>query len=77
VYPAGVGSDAAEKAGPGRSTDGLLAIRSLEEQSPPGQAVDIRRDNVLDSIAAQLRSQVVYGDKQDVHPALPQSAESH
>jgi hypothetical protein len=73
VYSAGVGSDAAKKAGPGRSADGLLAIRSLEEQPPPGQAVDIWRDNVFDSIAAQLRAQVVYGDEEDVSCRVPRT----
>jgi hypothetical protein len=50
----------------GGSANGKSTVGPLEEHASLGQAVKVRRDDVLGTIAAQFRAKVIDGDEEDI-----------
>ena len=67
----GIGPCSREEAGTGGRTNRLLHIGAIEDHAHFCDAVHVRTVDVVEPVAAQLRAQVVHGNKQNVRLAFP------
>jgi len=67
----GVRPGAGHEAGPGRRTEGLLAIGPGEDHAGLGEAVDVRAFDIVFPITSQFRPEVI--DRDEQHVGLPGS----
>jgi len=61
-----VGPRAGQQAGPRRRANRLLTVRPVERDAAASQPVQVRRVDVAHAVRAELRAQVIHGDKQHV-----------
>src|SRR5262245_39056207 len=50
--------------------DGYLAISAIEDQPPRGEPVDVWRPNMCRIVAAQLGTQIIYGNEENVQTLI-------